>query len=180
MLINKLHKNMNMFYELNYRSLRLTNPLFIFKGSELTWANRQANPGIEDYELMYKWVIENNQHSLTITDQGIFQIYYDTNENEIIKANLSFLPNPELSHQYIRFDYDPSAKISFDHSIGHFHFGYPSDYMRICLSAFPFPSEFMKFVFTILGILENNFDTEKFLTIDQTVDLNHILTFKCE
>jgi hypothetical protein len=182
MIFCHLHKKSDRllsFYNDNFRIYHLANPYFYRNDNELSWRNHLSDPRNDDYEIEYEWIVNNLQYSLSINDSGLFQFFYCcTKDNVLEKANIMFLPNPDLSHQYIRFDFSPQDSKTYYHPEIHFHFGYPSNSMRISLDKIPFPSNFIRFIVHLIGIQEiTNFDDRKFVILDGQRTKNHLLTF---
>jgi hypothetical protein len=178
MLIDNIYKDLSCFYNDYFLKYSLANPFFYRNDNELSWNNRLSDPRENDYEIEYAWIVENLQYSLSIDDKGLFQFYYCTQNSELLKANIVFLPNPYLSHQYIRFDFSPLDSKTYFHPEIHFHFGYPSNSIRIALEKMPYPSNFIQFVIHLLGIEGiNNFDNRKFVLLDNQRITNHLLKF---
>jgi len=178
MLISDLHNDLFSFYKTNYLEFNFANPLFYRNDKELSWDNRLPDPRDNDYENEYTWVVNNLQYSLSMIDIGLFQFYYCTDDNELENANIAFLPNPDISHQYIRLDFAPSDAKTFFHPEIHFHFGYPSNSMRITVEKMPYPSSFMQFVIHLLGHKELiGFNNRKFISLEEYKMKNHFLKF---
>jgi hypothetical protein len=150
MLIDDLYHDLYSFYNDYFSTYNLTNPFFYRNDNELSWNNRLSDPRENDYEIEYAWIVENLQYSLSIDDKGLFQFYYNTKNNRLSKANIMFLPNPDISHQYIRFDFAPLDSKTYFHPEIHFHFGYPSNSMRIAVEKMLYPSNFMQFIIHLL------------------------------
>jgi|GEM_PF-4804663 len=179
MLIDDLHNDLSVFYNNNFSEFKLGNPFFYRNNNELSWNNRLSDPKENDYEVEYNWIVENLQYSLSIEDIGLFQFYYYTKNNELLNANIMFLPNPYLSHQYIRFDFSPLDSKTYFHPEIHFHFGYPSNSMRIAIEKMPYPSSFMQFIFHLFGLHEFiNFNNSKFILLNEKKITNHLLKFQ--
>jgi hypothetical protein len=178
MLIDNLHNDLLSFYNNNYKIYNLANPLFYRNDNELSWTNHMSDPRDNDYEIEYAWIVKNLQYSLSIDDKGLFQFFYSTKNDVLEKANVMFLPNPDISHQYIRFDFSPCDSNTYYHPEIHFHFGYPSSSMRIALEKIPYPSNFILFVIHLIGIQEiTNFDKKNFVILGSQKTKNHFLTF---
>jgi hypothetical protein len=178
MLIDNLFSDLRSFYDKHFSNYHLANPLFYRNDYELSWNNRLSDPRDNDYEIEYAWVVNNLQYSLSIDDKGLFQFFYCTKNDVLEKANIMFLPNPNLSHQYIRFDFSPYDSKTYYHPEIHFHFGYPSNSMRIALEKIPYPSTFIQFIIHLIGIQEKtNFDAKKFVQLDGQRVKNHLLAF---
>ena len=173
-----LHKDLSSFYNSHFEEYNFANPFFYRNDNELSWNKRLPDPRENDYENEYTWIVNNLQFSLSMDDIGLFQFYYGTEKDELVKANIAFLPNPDISHQYIRFDFAPSDDKTFFHPKIHFHFGYPSNSMRITVEKVPYPSSFLQFVIHLLGRKELiNFDNRKFVLLDKYVFKNHFIKF---
>jgi hypothetical protein len=178
MLIDEIHTDLYSFYNDYFSKYNLVNPFFYRNDSELSWNNRLPDPRENDYEIEYTWIVENLQYSLSIDDKGLFQFYYCTQKGELLRANIAFLPNPDFSHQYIRFDFTPLDSRTYFHPEIHFHFGYPSNSMRIAIGKMPYPSNFMQFVIHLLGFQEiTGFNNKKFVLFSKQKITNHILKF---
>ncbi len=179
MLINKLYINLNSFYNKFAIRYGLQNPLYIRNEHSLTWAKRDSAPKDYDYEKQFLWISENMQYSLALSDLGFFQFYYNCNETSLISASVSFYPNPEGNHQYIRFDFDSKASITYSHPYFHMHFGYPSNSMRIGISHYPYPSEFIHYILSLNGFDNFKYKQDRFIskTIEQSYQINSELKF---
>jgi hypothetical protein len=178
MLIADLYNDLMSFYQAHFSNYNFGNPLFFRNDKELSWRNKLSDPRENDYEIEYTWIVDNLQYSLSMDDIGLFQFYYCTQNDELSKANIVFLPNPDISHQYIRFDFAPLDAKTYFHPEIHFHFGYPSNSMRIAVEKMPYPSNFMLFVFHLLGHQELiSFYGSKFVSLSETKITNHFLKF---
>jgi hypothetical protein len=151
MLISKLHTNLKIAYSENSSKHEIINPFFVWNGNTVSWNNYLGKNPHGNYEEYFQWVYDNNQFSFEVADFCVAQVYYEVKEEKIEKASLAFLPFPNLSHQYLRFDLDHEAARDFEHCSYHVHFGYPSNMVRLALFNYPWPSEFMKFVLFMIG-----------------------------
>lgn len=178
MLVNDIYNDLLNFYNKNHSNYLLGNPFFIRTHDTITWCNRLTPQRNEKYEEEYQWIIENNQYSLCINEYGVFQFYFESRINSLNKASLTFLPNPDISHQYIRFDYDKQNSIDYEHTAAHFHFGYPSSMIRLTLEKIPFPSIFIMFILHNMKIDKVKvFDRDKFYNSEIPIINNHSLIF---
>ena len=156
MLINELYNNLNIFYNQNWNKFRLINPLFIIDNSSnsLTWANYKSKESFDTYEEYFYWTLDNNQYSLMIDELGLVQIFYHFKNNSVNNSSLSYLPNPEITSEYFRFDLDERGINDFSHTFYHFQFSYPFNNFRIPIKSFPYPSEFLNYILFLLGLKE--------------------------
>ena len=152
MIIDKLFKDLNLFYSYNYKEFSLINPFFIRNNNKLTWHNYLPFESFDNYIDYYLWVGNHRQYSIVADGIGIFQFYFFTDKNYIKEASLAFLPIPDISHQYFRVDYNSESNHDEIHPKGHIHYGYPSSFVRMLTIQIPFPSVFMYYFLRFGGM----------------------------
>ncbi len=177
-LIQRLKYDLETYYNYNYKKSGIINPNFYIDKAKgiLSWNKYEPKKLNVSYKEFFKHVIDKQQYSFQLGDLSCFQLFYEVKEDQLKKANLAFLPNPEeiSKDNYIRFDCDIDAHIDYIHTAYHAHFGYDSMY-RITLSQFPSPENFINFV---LCFVNNNDNNDLFFTRKKNTKLDFQLDEK--
>ena len=152
-LIQDLYNDIDRFYNLNWNKYGLTNPNYTRINNTLSWNAYKSKDSYKTYEEFYRWLSNNKQYSFQLGhDDSFIQLYYETDDNKLLKSSLGFIPSPASVEEglvYLRFDCDFSVNTDYHHTIYHIHFGHPDAEMRLCLYRFPLPSHFIEFIMQI-------------------------------
>lgn len=147
-LIQDLVTDLERYYNLNFRELRLRNPQFHRDGNQLTWHGNTGPMRTQDYGELYRLSAERRQFSLELEDESFIQLYYATDGDDLIRASTSYLPGYLAlmgGASYFRFDCDCAAGRDYTHTPYHAHFGHGCT-IRLSVHEFPFPSQFLDLV----------------------------------
>lgn len=174
--IKDMFLDLRKFYNEHYRFL--LNPFYtLFDNKILSWKNYDLYQHFDLYEEYFRWVTNEFQYSIMLSDGSVIQIYAEEGQNgEIVKANYSFLPNTNTKFEYFRFDLDSPNKKDYTHTIYHVHFGHNKPEMRLSLYQFPLPSEFIKFILAALYYKKEFYNFKKtnfFPDLDQLSNRYH-------
>lgn len=136
----------------------LANPRFIRNGNTITWIN-SSNPMLGNPVLPedIAELAEKGQYSFqVVADGSLIQIFYEfeNNGSTLKSASLGYynagttIYAPTIPNfvNWLRFDYDPSAKLKgFLHHDCHLHLSYfPNS--RLAVKGIPNPKQFIEFV----------------------------------
>lgn len=185
MELKEVYANIQYTYNMFASEYDMLNPRFWLNDrNQISWIGHMSNEKFETYEEYYFWALENVQYSFSFGDDSLVQLFFEGETKgkkiEVIKASMSFLPNPYTYSDYFRFDMDLKNEVDFEHASYHAHFGYRSKNVRFTIYKYPMPSEFVKLVrFLNYNTAIESFSESKFWEDlnERGIKFNHALDF---